>query len=74
MPETVAHYVLECPRFYTQRTILRDRLRGLGVDLSLRTVLGSIHTVMEDGTRAQVVRVFCQFLNNTGRLVRSCNY
>lgn len=30
-PETIHHFLLECPRFHSLRVVLRDRLRALGV-------------------------------------------
>ena len=49
--ETVAHFLLRCPRFFAQRSTLRGRLRGQV--LSVRTLLGvPKKLICIDGVRA----------------------
>lgn len=66
---TIEHYVLRCPRFYMERSVLAGHLRLLGVaPLSLPAILGG--QGVPDKKRRDVVLRFCGFLSATGRLTR----
>ena len=40
-PETIKHFLMECPRFHSLRVVLFDCVRALGVDdLQMHVLLG----------------------------------
>ncbi|MPC36576.1 hypothetical protein E2C01_030039 [Portunus trituberculatus] len=69
VPETIEHFFLECPCFYSHRTVLRTQLLALGVNtFDLPTLLGA--TGVHPSRQSAVIRLTCAFLKKSGQLPR----
>ena len=67
--ETIEHFLLHCPRFPSQRVLLRHQLRALDVltfDLPTLLAAAGVHPSQQDS----VIRLTCAFLRKTGQLTR----
>ena len=68
-PETVHHFLLECPRFHSHRVALRGNLQALGVpSFDLPTLLAAAG--VDSSRQPAVIRHTCAFLNRTKQLPR----
>ncbi|MPC81537.1 hypothetical protein E2C01_076159 [Portunus trituberculatus] len=69
IPETMNHFMLECPRFHLHRVVLQEELRALGVTtFDLPTLLGA--TGIDSSWQSAVLCLICAFLNKTNQLQR----
>ncbi|MPC82989.1 hypothetical protein E2C01_077678 [Portunus trituberculatus] len=69
IPETMKHFMLECPRFHSHHVVLQEQLRALGVTtFDLPTLLGV--TGIDSSQQSVVLRLTCAFLNKTNQLQR----
>ncbi|XP_045136139.1 uncharacterized protein LOC123519049 [Portunus trituberculatus] len=69
VPETIEHFLLQCPHFYSQRVLLRAQLIALGVStLDLPTLLAAagVHPTKQHA----VLRLTCVFVKKMGQLSR----
>ena len=65
VPETVRHFLLDCPRYSRSRIVLRSTLSSVGVDCTLSNVLGcGDHS---EAVKRQLLRALTVFLAATGR-------
>ena len=64
--ESVEHFLLQCPRFYSLRTILSNCLSTLGVQILTLPVLLSGHGLSED-VREKALKFTFDFLRHSGR-------
>ncbi|MPC95148.1 hypothetical protein E2C01_090345 [Portunus trituberculatus] len=69
IPETMNHFMLECPRFHSHRVVLQKQLCALGVTtFDLPTLLGA--TGIDSSRQSAVLCLTCAFLNKTNQLQR----
>ncbi|MPC76869.1 hypothetical protein E2C01_071304 [Portunus trituberculatus] len=69
VPDTIEHFLLQCPRFHSQRVLLQAQLIALGVPtLDLPTLLAAagVHPTKQHA----VLRLTCVFLKKSGQLSR----
>ena len=66
VPETVLHYLLECPRYGAPRQILRASLESLGVPVTLSNVLGCGR--ISPAVDRQILRALCAYIRATNRV------
>ncbi|MPC76413.1 hypothetical protein E2C01_070823 [Portunus trituberculatus] len=66
VPETIKHFLLECPRFYSHRTVLRTQLLTLGMNtFDMPTLLGA--TGVHPSRQSTVICLTCAFLKKSGQ-------
>ncbi|MPD00635.1 hypothetical protein E2C01_096120 [Portunus trituberculatus] len=69
IPETINHFMLECPRFHSHCVVLQEQFRALGVTtFDLSTLLGA--TGIDLSRQSAVLHLTCAFLNKTNQLQR----
>ena len=69
IPETVEHFMLHCPRFYTPRVLLRTHLHALNIHtFDLPTILAA--SDVPSPIRSTVILLTCAFLRRSGQLFR----
>ena len=69
VPETIEHFLLQCPRFHSHRVQLRTQLIALRVPtFDLPTLLAA--TGVNPTKQHAVLRLTCAFLKKTGQLSR----
>ena len=69
VPETIEHFLLQCPRFHSQRVLLRSQLVALNVhtfDLPTLLAAAGVHPTQQHA----VIRLTCAFLRKTDQLSR----
>ena len=66
--ETIAHVLLECPRYYTSRILLSASLRGLRVPFTVPGLLGK--DTQDPTVKRKLYRHVSVFLKRTGLLRR----
>ncbi|KAG0702995.1 Calcium-dependent secretion activator [Chionoecetes opilio] len=65
--ETIEHFLLQCPRFYSHRVVLHTQLLALNVatcDLPTLLAAAGVHPSRQHA----VIRLTCAFLRKTGQL------
>ncbi|MPD00750.1 hypothetical protein E2C01_096245 [Portunus trituberculatus] len=68
-PDAMEHFLLQCPRFYSQHTALRSWLSALVITtLELPTLLAA--SGVHPSWQPAVLRLTCAFLRKTGQLPR----
>ncbi|KAG0715429.1 hypothetical protein GWK47_011944 [Chionoecetes opilio] len=69
VPESIEHFLLQCPRFHSHRQLLRGQLIALNVTFDLPTLLAA--TAVHPSRRPAVIRLTCAFLRKkTNQLSR----
>ncbi|KAG0727408.1 Craniofacial development protein 2 [Chionoecetes opilio] len=69
VPETIEHFLLQCPRFHSHRVVLQSQLLALNVttfDLPTLLAAAGVHPSRQHA----VIRLTCAFLRKTGQLPR----
>ncbi|MPC37789.1 hypothetical protein E2C01_031280 [Portunus trituberculatus] len=69
VPETIEHFLLQCPRFHSQRVLLRAQLLAFGastLDLPTLQAAAGVHPTKQHA----VLRLTSVFLKKTGQLSR----
>ena len=69
VPDTIDHLLLQCPRFHSQRVLLRSQLIALRIptfDLPTLLAAAGVHPTQQH----TVLRLTCAFLKKTGQLSR----
>ncbi|KAG0727382.1 hypothetical protein GWK47_004017 [Chionoecetes opilio] len=69
VPETIEHFLLQCPRFHSHRVVLHTQLIALNVntfDLPTLLAAAGVHPSRQHA----VIRLTCAFLRKTGQLQR----
>ncbi|KAG0722668.1 Mitochondrial intermediate peptidase [Chionoecetes opilio] len=66
-PETIEHFLLQCPRFHSHRVVLHSQLLALNVTtFDLPTLLAAAG--VPPSRQHAVIRLTCAFLRKTGQL------
>ena len=69
VPESITHFILQCPRHHSARVTLRAQLTSLGIQtFDLPTLLAA--TDVPPDRRDTVIRLTCAFLRKTNQLTR----
>ncbi|KAG0724160.1 Heparan-sulfate 6-O-sulfotransferase 2 [Chionoecetes opilio] len=69
VPESIEHFLLQCPRFHSHRQLLRGQLIALNVTtFDLPTLLAA--AAVHPSQRPTVIRLTCAFLRKTNQLSR----
>ncbi|KAG0713272.1 hypothetical protein GWK47_016559 [Chionoecetes opilio] len=67
VPETIEHFLLQCPRFHSHRVVLHTQLIALNVNtFDLPTLLAAAG--VPPSRQHAVIRLTCAFLRKTGQL------
>jgi ribonuclease HI len=67
LPETVEHYFLDCANYFNQRTQLKRKLRSLGVEYSLQSLLGGGPSVAR--VQMYIAEAVASYLTSTGKML-----
>ncbi|KAG0719345.1 E3 ubiquitin-protein ligase Siah1 [Chionoecetes opilio] len=69
IPETIEHFLLQCPRFHSHHVVLQSQLLALNVTtFDLPTLLAAAG--VPPSRQHAVIRLTCAFLRKTGQLPR----
>ncbi|KAG0719748.1 COP9 signalosome complex subunit 4 [Chionoecetes opilio] len=69
IPETIEHFLLQCPRFHSHRVMLHSELLALNVTtFDLPTLLAAAG--VSPSRQHAIIRLTCAFLRKTGQLPR----